>query len=53
MIFVSRKFGFTKHIMSDFMRLKKAGKISGDGVNVKTLTEHGPLERLLRWKQAE
>merc|ERR1739848_129037 len=23
MVFVSRKFGFTKHIMSDFMRMKK------------------------------
>jgi large subunit ribosomal protein L10e len=23
MVFISRKFGFTKHIMSDFMRLKK------------------------------
>merc|ERR1711881_751993 len=53
MVFVSRKFGFTKHIMSDFMRLKKAGKISGDGVSVKTLTEHGPLSRLLHWKPAE
>jgi len=53
MVFVSRKFGFTKHIMSDFMRLKKAGKIMGDGVSVKTLTEHGPLERLLTWKPAE
>merc|ERR1712157_386495 len=50
MVFVSRKYGFTDHIMADFFRLKKAGKISGDGVGVKTLTEHGPLERLLHWK---
>merc|ERR1711982_101734 len=50
MVFVSRKYGFTKHVMSDFMRLKKAGKIMGDGVDVKTLTERGPLERLLHWK---
>ena len=50
MVFVSRKFGFTKHIMSDFMRLHKAGKIMGDGVSVKTLNEHGPLERLLTWR---
>merc|ERR1712048_1062408 len=50
MVFVSRKYGFTNHIMADFFRLKKAGKISGDGVGVKTLTEHGPLSRLLQWK---
>ena len=53
MVFVSRKFGFTKHTMADFMRLKKAGKIMGDGVSVKTLTEHGPLERLKNWVPAE
>merc|ERR1712110_999393 len=53
MVFVSRKYGFTKHTMADFMRLKKAGKIMGDGVSVKTLTEHGPLERLKTWKPAE
>merc|ERR1712038_490744 len=52
MVFVSRKFGFTPHIMSDFMRLKKEGKIMGDGVNVKRLTEHGPLERLKHWNSA-
>merc|ERR1712184_62344 len=49
MVFVSRKFGFTKHIMSDFFRLKKAGKIMGDGVGVKTLTDRGKLERLKTW----
>jgi len=53
MVFVSRKYGFTKHVMSDFMRLKKAGKIMGDGVDVKTLTERGPLERLLTWKPVQ
>merc|ERR1711981_670133 len=51
-VFISRKFGFTKLVMSDFMRLKKDGKIMGDGVNVKTLSEHGRLERLLHWKSA-
>merc|ERR1712151_1377918 len=50
MVFVSRKYGFTDHVMADFFRLKKAGKIAGDGVGVKTLTEHGKLERLLHWK---
>merc|ERR1711997_371806 len=53
MVFVSRKYGFTKHTMADFMRLKKAGRIMGDGVSVKTLTEHGPLERLKTWVPAE
>ena len=53
MVFVSRKYGFTKHTMADFMRLKKAGRIMGDGVSVKTLTEHGPLERLKHWVSAE
>merc|ERR1712110_887755 len=49
MVFVSRKFGFTNHIMSDFFRLKKAGKIMGDGVGVKTLTDRGKLDRLKTW----
>merc|ERR1712060_621681 len=49
MVFVSRKYGFTNHIMSDFFRLKKAGKIMGDGVGVKTLTDRGKLERLKTW----
>jgi large subunit ribosomal protein L10e len=53
MVFVSRKYGFTKHTMADFMRLKKAGKIMGDGVSVKTLTEHGKLDRLKNWVPAE
>ena len=26
-VFVSRKFGFTDHVMSDFYRLQKEGKI--------------------------
>ena len=48
-IFVSRKFGFTKHVMSDFNRLKKEGKIQGDGVNVKVLPNHGPLKNYVKW----
>ena len=53
MIFVSRKYGFTPHIMADFYRLKKANKIMGDGVGVKMLTEHGKLSRLLKWKPVQ
>merc|ERR1711988_1869743 len=45
-ISLSRKFGFTKLIMSDYYRLLKAGKIQPDGVGVKVVTEHGPLSRL-------
>ena len=42
-IFVSRKFGFTKLIKSDYYRLQKQGKLIPDGVSVKVRTEHGPL----------
>jgi large subunit ribosomal protein L10e len=42
-VFVSRKYGFTKIVNSDFQRLLKQGKIQGDGVNVKVLAEKGPL----------
>ena len=45
-IFVSRKFGFTKLVNSDYWRLKKEGKIVDDGVSVKVITEHGKLDRL-------
>jgi large subunit ribosomal protein L10e len=50
-IFVSRKFGFTKHVMSDFYRLQKDGKIEGDGVGVKQLPNHGPLKDYIKWVQ--
>ena len=42
-VFVSRKYGFTKIVNSDFQRLLKTGKIQGDGVGVKVLAEKGPL----------
>lgn len=45
-VFVSRKYGFTKHVMSDFYRLQKEGKILGDGVNVKVLPQRGSLDRV-------
>ena len=50
-VFVSRKYGFTPHVMSDFYRLKKEAKIQGDGVNVKTLRSKGPLANLKRWME--
>ena len=50
-VFVSRKYGFTKHINSDFKRMQAAGEIQGDGVNVKTLRKHGPLSDFKTWIQ--
>ena len=35
--------------MSDFYRLKGEGKIMSDGVNVKTLSTHGPLSNFSKW----
>jgi len=51
-VFVSRKYGFTKIINSDFRRLQKVSKIKGDGVNVKVLAEKGPLKNLAAWVQS-
>ena len=48
-VFVSRKYGFTPHIMSDFKRLQKEGKILGDGVNVKTMPNHGTIQAYGQW----
>ena len=45
-IFVSRKYGFTDLVKSDFYRLQKEGKIIPDGLNVKVVGGHGPLSRL-------
>ena len=45
-IFVSRKYGFTDLVKSDYYRLQKEGKIIADGLNVKVLGGHGPLSRL-------
>ena len=50
-IFVSRKYGFTPIVNSDFQRLLKEGKIQGDGSNVKTLKPHGPLSGLKTWME--
>jgi len=47
---VSRKFGFTKFTKAEFYRLEKEGKIVPDGVNVKVITNHGPLSRLSMFK---
>merc|ERR1712216_829027 len=41
-VMVSRKYGFTPIINSDFRKLMKASKIQGDGSNVKVLRTKGP-----------
>jgi len=46
---VSRKYGFTPIINSDFRKLQKEMKIQGDGVNVKVLRAKGPLRNLAMW----
>ena len=48
-VFVSRKYGFTDHVMSNFHRLRAEGKIQGDGSNVKVLRPRGPLSGLKTW----
>merc|ERR1712153_133019 len=50
-VFVSRKYGFTPLVNSDFRRLQKEGKIQGDGSNVKVLRQRGPLSGLKNWLQ--
>ena len=42
----SIKFGFTKYTKAEYAQLEKDGKIISDGVNVKVITNHGPLSRL-------
>ncbi len=45
-IFVSRKYGFTKLVKSEFYKLESEGKIVSDGVGVQVIRNHGPLDRL-------
>lgn len=47
---VSQKFGFTKFTKQQFHNLEKEGKIISDGVNIKVITNHGPLSRLAMFK---
>ena len=50
-IAVSKRFGFTKHFKSHYHKLQKEGKVIPDGINVKVITNHGPLSRLSIFKQ--
>lgn len=49
-IAVSRKFGFTQFTKAEFTQLEKEGKIIPDGVHVKVISNHGPLNRLSIFK---
>ena len=49
-IAISRKFGFTKYTKSEYFKLEKEGKIIPDGVHVKVIGNHGPLNRLSIFK---
>jgi large subunit ribosomal protein L10e len=49
-IAISRKFGFTKYTKQEYAKLEKEGKIIPDGVNVKVISNHGPLNRLSIFK---
>ena len=46
----SKKFGFTKYFKSEYAKLEKEGKIIPDGVNIKVISNHGPLSRLAIFK---
>ncbi len=48
-VFASRRYGFTEHVMSDFKRLQADGQIEGDGVGVKVLPIHGPFKNYVAW----
>ncbi len=50
-VMVSNKFGFTKYTRPQYERLQGQGKFIADGLNVKLITEHGPLARLPVFKQ--
>lgn len=47
---MSKRYGFTKHFKSDYAKLEREGKIVSDGINVKVISNHGPLSRLAMFK---
>jgi large subunit ribosomal protein L10e len=50
-VWVSNKYGFTKFTRPQFEKLQGQGKFVRDGLNVKLITEHGPLSRLAIFKE--
>ncbi|CAG9321175.1 unnamed protein product [Blepharisma stoltei] len=45
-IIESDKWGFTKHTVEKYEQLRAEGRLVPDGINVKEITQHGPLARL-------
>jgi len=45
-VVVSQKWGFTNLLKSEYVTLKRQGKLIPDGANVKILGERGPIKRL-------
>jgi large subunit ribosomal protein L10e len=52
-VFISRRWGFTPHIMAEYKRLESAGLIEGDGTNVKVQPIHGPFKNYVSWVQRQ
>merc|ERR1739838_1105881 len=44
-VFVSRNFGFTPIVKSDYYKTAKENRIQGDGSSVKVISEHGSLAK--------
>ncbi len=45
-VVVSQKWGFTSLLKSEYVTLKRQGKLIPDGAYVKVVNEHGPIKRL-------
>jgi len=45
-VVISQKWGFTNLLKSEYVTLKKQGKLIPDGSNVRVLSERGPIKRL-------
>jgi large subunit ribosomal protein L10e len=50
-IYVSKKYGFTKIYHKDYKKMEAEGKIIPDGVGVQIVTNKGPLSRLAIFKK--
>ncbi|KAK2162503.1 hypothetical protein LSH36_97g03005 [Paralvinella palmiformis] len=51
-IYISRKWGFTKWDREDYEKMRLEGTLIPDGVNAKYIPPHGPLEAWKKAKQA-
>jgi large subunit ribosomal protein L10e len=41
---VSRNWGFTPYLREDYVALRRDGRLVPDGVGVKPVTNHGPVD---------